>query len=1093
MIPKKPDDVIWSDEQWEAIYDSEKNILVSAGAGSGKTAVLKQRVVEKLINGVSLRNMIILTFTNAAAAEMKERIRNVILEEIDKGNKELIKEYEYVDQANIQTFDSFCLDLVKKYHYVLNMDRNISVIDSALLTVFKRKTIKEIFNKYYEDNDEVFKKLVKHFCIKNTNELEKNIVSISEKLDLLINKDEYLNNYENEFFNEEKLKLFEKDFVEEIKEKIGYIGETLNELKKLSKDNKYLENVEKLKTKYEEFLTAKTFDEIRNAKYVNVKTSTKFDEELIPIFEEAKEKCDKMSKYIDDMINISSIDEQIKKYLEYKDIIMKIIEIIKKLDDAVLSFKHKHNAYEFNDITKIVINLLKKDDYKISKEIKSSMNEIMIDEYQDTSDIQEELISLIARDDNTYMVGDIKQSIYAFRNANSDNFGNKYQEYKKEDNNNRVIELSKNFRSREEVLKNINFMFGEIMNLKFGGVDYNNGHKLIYGNVKFDSLKDHNNDFEIYTYTKDELQNLKEDVAEAIIIAKDIKKKIDSGYLLLDGKTPVKASYKDFCILCSARTHFDTYKKVFESMGIPLQIFKKENFVSSDDVISIINLFRLINDFDKLKKIGYISSDKKIYIDLVNEIKFCLISVLRSFIVGAKNKEINDILLDKNFLETFKNIYPDVYFKIKNLSEIIDKVPLKKFAEEVFTAFDIYNQIIKLTNIDNVENRIMYILEKCEELSNMGYNLSEFIDYFESVKKHDKDIEISKTGDSSKNAVSIMTIHNSKGLEYNVCYFPDLKSTFKLEEFKSMIVFDKEYGIMIPIFIEGMQQFFVKNLFKMKMKEKEIGEKLRLLYVAFTRAIDKFILVCPDFVNKTKEFTYQNMNKILFNSFYDVILSLESRLANRFSFYKTTNIIPKSLPKIDCSVIEDSKDEVEIVDIKIDENILSKEKASNDLSDDEKYIHNKLIDKQTKEKLDFGTEMHKYLECIDYSRYEEEINELFANGFINEYFRNKLISFYKNLNEIMRLGYKYESVEFHHEYEFIYEENDKMLNGIIDLLIELDENMIIIDYKLKNVSIDKYMNQMKAYYDYISLLTDKPIDVYLYSIIDEKFEHVLFK
>ena len=663
MIPKKPDDVIWSDEQWEAIYDSEKNILVSAGAGSGKTAVLKQRVVEKLINGVSLRNMIILTFTNAAAAEMKERIRNVILEEIDKGNKELIKEYEYVDQANIQTFDSFCLDLVKKYHYVLNMDRNISVIDSALLTVFKRKTIKEIFNKYYEDNDEVFKKLVKHFCIKNTNELEKNIVSISEKLDLLINKDEYLNNYENEFFNEEKLKLFEKDFVEEIKEKIGYIGETLNELKKLSKDNKYLENVEKLKTKYEEFLTAKTFDEIRNAKYVNVKTSTKFDEELIPIFEEAKEKCDKMSKYIDDMINISSIDEQIKKYLEYKDIIMKIIEIIKKLDDAVLSFKHKHNVYEFNDIAKIVIKLLKKDDYKISKEIKSSMNEIMIDEYQDTSDIQEELISLIARDDNTYMVGDIKQSIYAFRNANLDNFGNKYQEYKKEDNNNRVIELSKNFRSREEVLKNINFMFGEIMNLKFGGVDYNNGHKLIYGNVKFDSLKDHNNDFEIYTYTKDELQNLKEDVAEAIIIAKDIKKKIDSGYLLLDGKTPEKASYKDFCILCSARTHFDTYKKVFESMGIPLQIFKKENFVSSDDVISIINLFRLINDFDKLKKIGYISSDKKIYIDLVNEIKFCLISVLRSFIVGAKNKEINDILLDKNFLETFKNIYPDVIRK----------------------------------------------------------------------------------------------------------------------------------------------------------------------------------------------------------------------------------------------------------------------------------------------------------------------------------------------------------------------------------------------------------------------------------------------
>ena len=161
MIPIKPNNVIWSDEQWRAIYEDGRNILVSAGAGSGKTAVLSKRVIEKLKNGVSLRNLIILTFTNAAAMEMKERIRKEIKKEIESGNRSLVKEYEYIDQSNIQTFDGFALEIVRKYHYIIGCDKNISICDKESLKVKEIEYINDIFKEHYDNHDEDFLKLIK--------------------------------------------------------------------------------------------------------------------------------------------------------------------------------------------------------------------------------------------------------------------------------------------------------------------------------------------------------------------------------------------------------------------------------------------------------------------------------------------------------------------------------------------------------------------------------------------------------------------------------------------------------------------------------------------------------------------------------------------------------------------------------------------------------------------------------------------------------------------------------------------------------------------------------------------------------------------
>ena len=226
------------------------------------------------------------------------------------------------------------------------------------------------------------------------------------------------------------------------------------------------------------------------------------------------------------------------------------------------------------------------------------------------------------------MVGDIKQSIYRFRNANPTIFSNKYVEYKHGTTNDIVIDLSKNFRSREEVLNNINLIFSNIMDINYGGANYNDGHALVFGNKKYNKYKSENNNFEVYYYNPKDY-DYKEYEIEAMIIASDIKNKIESGYKVLkDGKlSPV--SYDDFCILTADKKQFDFFKRTFELCGIPLAIHSEEKFIDSDEIKTIINLVRLV--------VLYNSENYN------NEYKYSLMSVLRIYLFEEDDNKINDL------------------------------------------------------------------------------------------------------------------------------------------------------------------------------------------------------------------------------------------------------------------------------------------------------------------------------------------------------------------------------------------------------------------------------------------------------------------
>lgn len=1062
MIPIKPKDVTWTDEQWSAIYEDGKNILVSAGAGSGKTAVLTQRVIAKLKNGVSLRNLIILTFTNAAALEMKVRIRKELRKEILRGdNPHLKEEYDYIDQANIQTFDGFALEIVKKYHYLLNVDRNISIIDSAMLDVKKIEFVDIIFNNHYQSNDTIFMNMIKDYCVKNDKNIKKYIININDGLDLLTDRKSYLHNYSDNYFSQTFIEKIKKDYLEYISLIIKNIKDIDNGLRGLFDNKKTNEYLERLHESLISLYKVDSYEKLINLelKMPSVPGSLAKEEKDI-ISSEKKIITGEINK-LKGLITYQTLDEKINKALENKEYIIKIIELCNELDSMLLDYKKSLSLYSFMDIAKMAIVLFEEND-DIRSEYHKNINEILVDEYQDTSDIQERLVSLISNGKNVYMVGDVKQSIYRFRNANPSIFINKYNRFKQEDNDDLVIDLSKNFRSRKEVLNSINLLFKNVMNLSYGGADYNNGHALIFGNNKYENYKDHNNDFEIYSYSvSKEDTTLSTPEVEAMIIAKDIKNKIESGYKVLKGDELVNASYGDFAVLTQNKTHFDLFKKVFESYNIPLFIHKDSVFSSSYEIIALVNTIKAIN---------YVS--KHNYQD---DFRFSFASFLRSFLVDISEYAFSEIFLSDNPLMALKELYEEVYNKIMYLAKIKEDVTLTAFIDRIFNVFDVYGNIYKLDNVESVENNLDYFLTKASELSKLGFSLDEFIVYFDNVDENDIEIELSSKVSASSNFVNMLTIHKSKGLEYNVCYFPLISSHFILHELNDMILFDKEYGIILPVINEGIEDSILKELFASRLHKEEISEKIRLLYVALTRAKDKFIIISKPFENGNGELDYTDYKKSMFKSLYGIIASSRS-LFNFYikdvffeenKLYKVKSY--KRISDIDASII-------------IDENIfeensnwiLEKGHASASL--------NYVIDKDIKDRLQVGTEIHKYLEMISYDNYENDINGLNTSNFI----KNKVLSFYENLKNLI---HKIKNI--YHEYQFIYFNEGTEINGIIDMLVETDDSYIIIDYKLSDTSKDEYYNQLMTYKKYISNISNKKVKMYLYSIMKEEFNEVI--
>ena len=1023
----------WTNEQKEAIYTEGTNIIVSAGAGSGKTAVLTERVLEKVKKGISVDNLLILTFTKMAAKEMKERIG-------DKLKKEgLTSELAKLDTADITTFDAYALSVVKKYHYYLNVSKDINIIDGSVIALYKRKILKDIFEELYEENNHEFIDFIQEYCIKDDKDIFEFILNINSKLDLKTNKREYLDNYINTVYDEVKIDNDIDNYIKVILKLISNINDYLEYID----DDDYLA---KLYDVISPLLSAKSYDDIKSN--ISIK---------LPILRGAsditREYRDKIKNTIDEIKKLTTYDsyDDIKRgILSTKGNAKVIIDIIKKLDDITYNYKVKYNSYEYSDISALAIKLVR-DNKEIREEIKNNLNEILIDEYQDTNDVQEEFISYISNN-NVYMVGDIKQSIYRFRNANPYIFKNKYDTY-----SNNIggikIDLNKNFRSREEVINNINLLFDRIMDNDIGGADYSLSHRMIYGNLMYkgDGDNKEDNNFSVYNYLND--TTFKNNEVEAFIIADDIKNKINSGYRAFgkDTNGVRKIKYSDFAILLDSSKSFDLYKKILEYNGIPTSIVKSVNLTDGEVVLVIKNIISFIIKIN----------DNKID----NEFKKLFISIGRSFLFNTDDNVLFDYFLNNNFKDS------DIYKISYNITKRLDTISLEEIIDLIVDNFDFYNKLFLLGDYNANILRIQKLKEITNSLINLNYDIYDYQKYLDDIISNNLKLEYS-VNDNSTDTVKIMTIHASKGLEFGVCYYGELYNRFNNSDAISKYSYDNKYGIILPYKDKFLYNTIYHNLSYRDYVMENISERIRLFYVALTRAKEKMIFILPS-NNKDNDKCIGNIidNSIRgkYNSFASIMYSLESITKD---YYKNIDINDINLSK-DYNMISNNnyKEHLKLINDKIEVNttcIPSSIKENKTFS--KKDIH--IVTKEEEDKLLYGRLIHELFECTDFNNLD---NLSDSNKKIIKKFLEKI-----DIN----------GANIYKEYEFIYEEDNTTYHGIIDLMLEYQNNIKIIDYKLKNINDDAYIKQLTGYKNYIEKLFNKKTSIYLYSITLNTLEEI---
>ena len=1021
----------WTKEQQEAIDKEGTNIIVSAGAGSGKTAVLSERVLRKLKDGVNVNELLILTFTKAAAFEMKERIRKKISKE-----PSLSKQLEYIDASYITTFDSYALSVVKKYHYLLNVSKNVSIVDASIIYLEKNKIIDDIFDELYKSGDPNFLKLINDFCTKDDNDIKKYIITISSKLDLKYDKEEYLDKYLKDQFDNQKITRDINLFTNLILEKVNEINLSLKALESFV-DSDYLDNVYSV---LNNLLNSKTYDEIKSSFPIKLPNLPKGSEDTA---KNIKDEISSSLKEIDSILtfdNISDIETSILSTKNYVDV---IIRIIKELDKRLNNYKNKNDLYEFTDISKMAIKIVK-ENVEVRNELKYHFKEIMIDEYQDTSDLQEDFISLI-ENNNVYMVGDIKQSIYRFRNANPYIFKNKYDNYSKLMGGYK-IDLVKNFRSRMEVLDNINLVFNLIMDDNIGGADYKSTHQMVFGNNTYieSGSTSQSNDFEILNYEYPKGFEFSKEEIEIFAIANDIKDKINNKYQVFDKDKCIlrDITYNDFVILMDRTSKFDLYKKIFGYLKIPLTKYTDTSITNESDTAIIKNIISLlINTYQN---------------NYSTEFKYSFTSIARSFLFNYSDQEIFDYLNNNNYKDS------SIMKIIMELIPDYEVLTPRELLELIIDKFEIYEHLNLVGDITSRMTRYEYLINISTNLSNAGYSIIDFYNYLDTLIEDNYDIKISMNEDSS-DSVKIMTIHKSKGLEYHICYYSGLYAKFNISDLKEKFLFDNKYGIITPYFKEGISNTIYKYLLKEDYLKEEISEKIRLFYVALTRAKEKMILV-GEFTCEDSEIVeiLSDSQKKKYRSFKDILQSIYPEVKD---YIKKVNLEDLGLTK-EYNMIRKSNYE-QYINSNTDKlcfyNIIvpNNEVISNHYS----KVVNKIIDKNTIDKMAFGEYMHYLLEIIDFKNPQLDL--------IDEKYRSFITNF-------LNSGLDLKSAKIYKEYEFVTEES----HGIIDLLLEYENEVIIVDYKLKNIDDNAYNDQLKGYKTYIQNKLNKNVTVYLYSIID---------
>lgn len=893
--------VSWTTEQQQVIDLRNRNILVSAAAGSGKTAVLVERIVKIITDKnhpVDIDHLLIVTFTNAAAAEMRERIGNAIEKALDEqpGDEHLLRQLTLIHNAQITTIDSFCLYVVRNHFHEIDLEPNFRIGDEGELKLLREDVLGRVLEQNYEEPSEAFSDFVEGYASGRTDAaLNEMILQLYEFSRSYPWPGKWLDSFVGAYRIETREELDRAEWLAPLMENICFVLKDCEQLLKQALaitqqddgPDMYEKAVQSDLEKYEGLAGLTSFCELSEAlsdiKYDRLASSRGFegDPDKLELVKSLREQAKDVVKKLCKQYFFCSPEMMIEQLERTETMLEEVVRLTKQFADEFAAAKRRKNLVDFHDVEHFALQILVDEETekakKTAEEFRDTFEEIMIDEYQDSNEVQETLLRSISREErgenNIFMVGDVKQSIYRFRLARPELFMKKYDSYSLEESTTQRIDLHKNFRSREEVLTCTNDIFYKIMARSLGNVEYD-AEAALYPGASYPVSAD----FIPEILLADSNDELLEDTEltdkktlEAKIVAEEIKHLMKTQPVTDKAAGTLRAAhYSDIVILLRSLSGWaDSLVEVLNENGIPAHTVSSTGYFSTVEVQTVLSMLRLLDNPRQ---------------------DIPMAAVLRSPMAGLTDEELAVLRLEDGsvpfheaVLELAEGLYEEggqieisnseedqkqgrnadektenhieitahrkllkFYKKYKQLRQLVPDTPIHELIEIILRETGYGHYVAAMPAGNRRTANLNMLLEKAAAYEKTSYKgLFHFVRYIDELQKYDVDFGEADMVGENEDVVRIMSIHKSKGLEFPIVIVSGMGKNFNKQDTRSKMVLHPELGIGLD-YMDGKLRIksptIAKKAIAKQIDLENLGEELRVLYVALTRAKEKLIL-----------------------------------------------------------------------------------------------------------------------------------------------------------------------------------------------------------------------------------------------------------
>ena len=863
----------YTNEQQQAIDDRDLDILVSASAGSGKTTVLVERLMQEILTGTGVNELLVVTFTKAAAQEMKAKIKSALEQRLNKHEKlkiDLREQLNLIDAANISTIDAFCLDVIHRFYYVIDLDPSFSVLtDETQAALMRERALQEIESEFLENDDQAFIAFYENFAGDRSAESARDL--LLDLYNYAMAKPDYrdwLKNLPTQYEIGDDVthsKLWQKNIkpyllitFSDLKEKLEQLLATAAmETKELAKVKDSFQLFDKCLQNYLVSIESdENYDKqrelLRSCLFTSFRKSSKWDEDLLDFYEECVElKKDTSEQVFTSFTSFYATDEkeQIALLNKGHQIMTAIVKAELALIERFDQLKRAENLVDYSDMEQFAYQILSQDtsNSQMARSFyQTKFKEILVDEYQDINPLQERILQLIKKDgqNNLFMVGDVKQSIYGFRQAEPSLFLHKYQEAAKDENkqDERIL-LSANFRSTKPVIKLVNQVFDHVLTTDFGGIDYQKEGQLVLGANYYPeklpqaseliySEKD-GQDGSTNAEDEDEI-----DSAEIAMVINRIKQFKNENLQVYDTQTKEKRNFKysDIAILTRSRSDNLAIMQEFAKNDIPLLVTDAKNYFQTLELTIVLNYLRIIDNPDQ-------------DIPLVAVLRSPLFNFtetdLAKIRVHSKNTDFYDALT--SYVAVNDELSQKTKIFLNQLEELRHFAANHRISELIWSIYERTNLLEIMTALPNGKQRrvnLEALYERASSYESAGFKgLYQFINFIERMRRSQKDLAQPLVTKEAGDSVRLMTVHGSKGLEFPIVFYIGLQHRYQMRDLSGNYIINAN-NLGLTIRQEHYRaDTLLKSYDNIAQKQQLLEEEARILYVGMTRARQKLILI----------------------------------------------------------------------------------------------------------------------------------------------------------------------------------------------------------------------------------------------------------